>query len=78
MKSIFYKLALVLSLGTLSSCDGKQEVENVDEQTSPGVTAGGTGVGTTATGVGTTGTPESLTDVGDTIRAEEDQPRPNP
>jgi hypothetical protein len=75
MKNWLYTMALGFSLSTMAACEGQttKEVENVDDQTSPGVTGGGTGAGTTATGVGTTGTPGSLTDVGDTIRTEENQ-----
>jgi hypothetical protein len=63
-------MALGLSLSTLVAC-GDRRVENADQETSPGVTAGGTGAGTTATGVGTSGTPGGLTEIGDTVRTED-------
>lgn len=70
-------MALGLSLNAITAC-GDRRVENVDEETSPGVTAGGTGAGTTATGVGTSGTPSNLTEIGDTVRAEDTDVKRNP
>jgi hypothetical protein len=57
-------------MGSMVACEPRTK-ENVDQETSPGVTHGGTGVGTTATGVGTTGTPGGIRDIGDTIRVKD-------
>lgn len=67
MRKMMYIMAVGFCLSTLAAC-GNANVQNADDETSPGVTGGGTGAGTTATGVGTSGTPGGLTDVGDTIR----------